>query len=266
MKKIFNILVIILLFSCSQSEIHEMSAIQDIAFSEAESKSSGNIPIEVEAKTKIIKDGRIGLEVADINKAKSSIDALVKSHNGYYESENLDNTIYSSTYNLKIRVPSGKFEDFVSGVESTKGKIRYKEINARDVTRQFIDLETRLENKQNYLTRYRELLKKANTIDEILSIERNISSLEEEIESTTKQLKYLSNQVDFSTLDIRINQEKEFIAQKSVGFFFRLKNSFVKGWSGFIDFTFFVVKFWPFLILVGIGIYFWRKRKKKNKS
>ena len=61
------------------------------------------------------------------------------------------------------------------------------------MTDQFIDLETRLENKRNYLKRYNDLLLKANSIKEILEIEEKIRALEEEIESATGQLKYLSD-------------------------------------------------------------------------
>lgn len=70
------------------------------------------------------------------------------------------------------------------------------------MTDQFIDLETRLANKREYLERYRELVKKAVSVKEILEIEEKIRLLEEEIESVTGRLKYLGDQVDFSTLNL----------------------------------------------------------------
>lgn len=45
-------------------------------------------------------------------------------------------------------------------------------------------------------------LVKANSIKEILEIEEKICALEEDIESATGRLKYLSDQVDYSTLDL----------------------------------------------------------------
>ena len=264
MKNYVIFLLAIIISSCDSLSSHESQVASLEMMSTNENPESAGTQVKP-ANSKIIKDGRICLQVADIKKAKSAIDALVNTHEGYYESENFNNTTYYSVYDLKVRMPSDKFDAFVLGVESTNGKITSKVVQTRDVTRQFIDLETRLENKQIYLKRYQDLLKQAKTINDILSIERSISALEEEIESTVKQLRYLSNQVDFSTLTLSVEQEREYI-EKSVSFFFQLKNSLVQGWSGFVSFLVFLIQFWPFLIAIGAGIYFWRRNRAKKRG
>src|SRR5699024_12383858 len=107
------------------------------------------------------------------------------------------------------------------------GELQYKEIDARDVNDQFIDLETRLENKRSYLKRYKDLLSKAKSVKEILEIEESIRKIEEEVESTVGRLKYLSDQVDYSSLELRIAEEKEFKykPEKQDSFFERFKQS-----------------------------------------
>jgi hypothetical protein len=219
-------------------------------------------------KKKIIKDGRLGLRVSELEKTKLRIDTLIKNHGGYYANESFNNTDWESSYNLKIRIPSANFEKFISGVETSEGEILYKEIDARDVTDQFIDLETRLENKRNYLIRYKDLLKKANSVKEILEIEEKIRGLEEEIESTTGRLKYLNDLVDYSTLDLTISKQKDFKYNpaKRDKFSERLKQSLSKGWFGFVDFLLFIIKIWPFWICVTLILYFWKKYKKTKKK
>ncbi len=220
-------------------------------------------------KKKIIKDGRLGLRVTELEKTKLLIDTLVKYYDGYYDNERLINEDWESSYNLKIRIPSTNFEKFITNVESGDGEIQYKEINARDVTDQFIDLETRLENKRNYLNRYNELLKQAKSVKEILEIEEKIRGLEEEIESTIGRLKYLSDLVDYSTLDLTITKHKDFKynIEDRDKFSERIKQSLSKGWFGFVDFLLFVIKIWPLWIIVSLILYFWRKYKKtKTKN
>ncbi|WP_289054711.1 DUF4349 domain-containing protein [Carboxylicivirga marina] len=217
-------------------------------------------------KKKIIKDGRIGVKVSDLKSAKVRVDSLVENHKAYYSNEKLNNTDWESSYNLTIRIPSSTFEGFITAIERTKGEILYKEIDARDVTDQFIDLETRLQNKRAYLKRYQDLLKKAQTIKEILAIEEKIRRLEEEIESTTGRLKYLGDLVDYSTLRLNIRKQKEFKynpAQRDK-FSERIKQSLSKGWFGFIDFLLLLTKFWPFWIIGLLIIYFYRKIKRKK--
>lgn len=220
-----------------------------------------------EIEKKIIKDGRVGLQVQDLNKTKLRVDSLVKKYDGYYANESFNNTDWESAYTLKIRIPAVSFETLITSIESGDGEVEYKEIDARDVTDQFIDLETRLENKKSYLKRYKDLLNQAKSVKEILEIEEKIRGLEEEIESTTGRLKYLSDQVDYSTLDLRISKRKEFKYKpdKQDSFFERLKQSLSKGWYVFVDFILFAIRLWPFWIIVPFLVYLWRKFRKKRK-
>lgn len=281
MKYIFLFgLTIALLFSCKQKQgnnkVYDMTSYEEEMPAVSRNLPPPDQPVEKIEKTetdkkKIIRDGRMSIQVNLIEKAKNRVDSLVQISGGYYANESLSNTDYASTYSLKIRIPSTNFENFILQLESGQGEIIYKNIDARDVTDEFIDLETRLNNKRNYLKRYNDLLKKATTIKEILEIEEKIRVLEEEIESTTGRLKYLSDQVAYSTLDLELTKNKEYkyTPRARDRFSERLKNSLSKGWFGFIDFLLFILKLWPLWIIVALGIYLWRKlrsKRLKNKS
>lgn len=217
---------------------------------------------------KIIKDGRLGIKVGKLKEAKMNIDTLVRNMGGYYDKESLNNNDYSIEYNLIIRVPSNKLEILIDKIEKGEGEVAYKEIDARDVTEEFIDLETRLSNKRQYLAKYQELLKNAKSIKEILDIQEKIRGLEEEIESTTGRLKYLNNLVDYSTLDLNITQKKDYkyTPEYRGNFTGKLKQSVVRGWYGFVDFFLFLISNWAILILFTALIYFWMKYRKYRKS
>jgi uncharacterized small protein (DUF1192 family) len=279
MRKILTLFVLAILISCNQKQAENDSyALGNV---EEEmipvTRETADIPPppiakiekQEEVRKKIIKDGRLAILVSELEKTKSRIDILVKNNGGYYANESFNNSDWESSFNLKIRVPFTNFENLINDIETGDGEIQYKEIEARDVTDQFIDLETRLENKRNYLIRYNDLLKQAKNVNEILEIEEKIRVLEEEIESTTGRLKYLSDLVDYSTLDLTISKKKEFKYNpvNRDKFSERIKLSLSKGWYGFVDFMLFVIKIWPFWILVTLIIYFWRKlKKRKNKK
>ena len=280
MKQFFGLILLIIISSCQNNHNDNISFMaNDEEVIPVTQQSAGTpvapAPIPVEAqnqkshKKKIIKDGRINLKVTELEKSKSQVDNLVKENNGYYANESLNNTDYESTYNLTIRVPATNFERLISKIESGDGEITYKQIDARDVTEQFIDLETRLANKRKYLKRYSDLLNNANSIDEILEIEEKIRGLEEEIESTTGRLKYLSDLVNYSTLNLTITKQNAFkYSPVNKGKFTeRLKQSLSKGWVSFISFLLFMIKLWPFWIIIYLISSLWRKfrRKKKNK-
>jgi len=270
------ILVALLIISCQQKQsdnLADMTMAEETVLADQQTQiDSSPLIDEIEnqevTKKKIIKDGRLGVRVTDLENTKSRIDTLIIRHGGYYANESLNNSDWETSYNLKIRIPSENFMKFISDIEAGDGEILYKEIDARDVTDQFIDLETRLENKRNYLKRYNDLLVKANSIKEILEIEEMIRALEEEIESTTGRLKYLSDLVDYSTLDLTISKQRNFKYNpaKRDKFTEKLKQSLSKGWFGFVDFFLFIINIWPLWIIILFIFYLWKKYKMKRKG
>ena len=225
---------------------------------------NNNTPVN---KKKIIKDGNISVKTNDITFGKKNIDELLKNLNAYYEAEDLQNNDQLISYNLKVRVPAENFEKLISGLENSNGEVKSKNIQARDVTEEFVDIETRLKNKREYLKRYMALLAKAYTVKDILTIEENIRTLEEEIESKEGRLKYLNDQVSFSTLNINLYQEKEFIykAEQEDKFSERVKKALSNGWTGAMDIVLWSISVWPLIVgIIGIVVLVRRVRKRKS--
>jgi hypothetical protein len=288
MKKLSIILLIFVsLFSCapksaeevgSDGVAYDMAVSQDKALEEeievmqtaedVQNSSPGSDKVVI--RKKIIKDGRMGIEVNDLNLAKSKVDSLLKIHGAYYDNEELTNNGGNSIYSLKIRIPSARFEKFLTQTEKGEKKILYKEIKAQDVTEEFIDLETRLGNKKSYVAQYKNLLSRAKNVEEILQIQEKLRVLEEEIESTTGRLRYLNDQVDFSTLELNLIKENDFkfTPENRAKFSERLKQSLSGGWYNLVDFMLALLSNWALLILFGVILYFlvkaWRKRKAKK--
>ena len=213
---------------------------------------------------KIIKDGRIGIKVKNLEQAKSQADSLVKKFDAYYANESFNNSHYRSYYQLTIRIPNANFEAFISGVDNGKVELLSKDINARDVSETHYDLKIRQKNKRLYLLRYQDLLKKAKSIKDILEVEEKIRELVEEIESVEGQLKYLNNQVAYSTLNLSISMEKDkrFEPRKKDEFSERLKESLTNGWFGIVTLFLFLVKIWPVWIISFFIVFIWKKLRK----
>lgn len=217
-------------------------------------------------KKKIIRDGSMTIKSKNIESSKSRIDSLIKVLHGYYEQDVLENGTNNIRYDIKIRIPSSNFDALIAGVQQGTDEIEYKNITARDVTEEYVDLQSRLASKEAYLKRYREILSKATNIKDILEIERNIRILQEEIESTNGRLKYLGDQVAFSTLNIKLYQPKDFVynpPQKD-NFMQRLIKALDHGWSFMLNVIVGIFTLWPVLIVVGIGLFIYKRKKNKK--
>ena len=137
-------------------------------------------------------------------------------------------------------------------------------MNANDITEQYYDVKTRLENERQVEKRYLELLGQARTVKDILDIEEKLGQIRQEIESKEGRLRYLDDRISYSTLDVWIYQKKDrkYEPERREGFGQRLKKSLHKGWLGFVDFVLFFLRLWPLWI---IGLIIWRVIVRMSK-
>ena len=186
---------------------------------------------------------------------------------GYYEKEETENNSHEISHQLMIRVPAIHFDKLIIALENRGNTIVNKSIQARDITEEYVDIQTRLAHKRAYLQRYRELLAKAQNIDDIVTVENSIRTLEEEIESKEGRLRYLDDQVAYSTLHIRLFNEKEYIyePQQQGGFIEKVKRSLSYGWIGIVEFTVWMISLWPIVLLVPLLIVIIKRIRKKRK-
>lgn len=275
MKNILIFLIPFFLFSCNKAEsIGDLSYLVEIAEESEEvyyspQKRVPPTPFTNQndsIKKKIIKDGHMEIEVSELEKTKHDIDSILQNYNGYYANENLNNSDWEMSYTLSIRVPSRYFENLILNIEKGNGKITSKEIDTRDVTSKFIDLETRLKNKKKYLKTYTDLLKQAKTVKDVLEIQDKTREIEEEIESKTGQLKYLKDQVAYSTLNLEISAPKISKPAPPITFITKVKDSLSDGWNGFLNMVLFVINIWPIWILLLFVFILWKRRKKSKMN
>jgi hypothetical protein len=226
---------------------------------QAASPVNGSIasPEIQEFEKKIIKTGNLTIESKNLSASKLMLDSLVKKTGGYASSENFSDQPDRISYNLTYRIPADRFDGFIKTVEEGPDKILNKNINANDVSEQYYDVKTRLENERKVEKRYLELLNRANTVKDILDIEEKLGKVRQEIESKEGRLRFLDNRVNYSTLNIWIYQKKtaKYEPAERDPFGKRLVKSLHKGWQGLVDAILFILKIWPLWIA---GLLIWR--------
>lgn len=216
-------------------------------------------------KQKLIKDGKLAIKTPALNEAKMYLDKLVKKYGGYYQQEELNNLDNKTAFSLKVRIPANAFDVMVQSLENGNGEITSKEISTRDVTEEFVDLQLRLDNKKRYLKRYQEILSRAANVKDLMAVQENIRTLEEEMESAQGRLRYLNDQVLYSSLDVYLFTEKPYVHKpvKEVQFWEKLKTAFSNGWGNIVGSLLFFARIWPLCLL---AVLFWWLVKKFGKK
>lgn len=148
---------------------------------------------------KIVRRANIRVRVENLEAAEISINGLMEKYGAYAAWTSAD----ENSRRYTIRVPSAVYRDFLAGTAGM-GKVINRTESAEDVTLRYYDLEGRLGTSKELLKTFQSYLGKAKNIDEILSVEKRIAELQSEIDSTGKDLRRLSNDVDYSTVELYI--------------------------------------------------------------
>ncbi len=162
---------------------------------------------QVSQARKIVMNGSLRLQVAAIDDAVAQIAKLTQEVGGYIASSDTSGDGENRSGKVQIRIPADQFTDVVARLKKLALKVMHEAITGEDVTEQYVDLESRLSALQTALNRTKELLGKAQNVDEALKVHQGMSSLETQIEQITGQLKYLSNRVQFSTISVDLVTE-----------------------------------------------------------
>lgn len=287
MKNIMFLFILVYLFGCGGSgsdssesfrveePISDMAVVvkdksQSAEFNnDSEKMVSENEALPADVNKMLIKNGNIDIEVNNVNSAKDFVDSLIVEFKSYYSGEQLNKSDHRFDYNLTVRIPAVDFDKFLNKLKRIDGTITRQDISVQDVTSDYTDTEIRLANKTAYLVRYREILRQARTVKDILEVEEKIRVIEEEIDSFKGKLKYLSEQITFSTLQIDLYQINDTEMKLPDSFLSRFWGSIKSGWTGLTEFILIFVMLWPFL-LIGIIIFFvlykWARKTSKKKE
>jgi hypothetical protein len=239
-------------------------------------KVSGSVTeqgTEIKDATKrmIIKTGTMGIEVEKYDDAALKVNEIAKKYGGYVSNTtSSQNSSGKKQGTLTLKVPADKYEALVAET-GMLGKVMSQNINANDVTEQYVDLEARLKTQKELEQRLIKLLaEKTARLTDVVEVEQKLASVRQVIESIDGKMRYMRNQSEMSTLTLSLYEPAILVTSSGGGFFYELGQSVKKGLRGFTDIlagmiTVFIALL-PVIILVIVIYWIIRKIIKKRRQ
>lgn len=273
-KTVLNLfLVVTMLVGCNHSELSDKVALESVDVNtnfEAIEKTddTSNKKLKDEFKNlKIIKSANVKYKVKDVKKATAKIKLISQNYSSYISDLRFENNLYKKENRFTLKVPSKDFDVIMDSIATVAEFIEHENITTKDVTSEFIDVEARLKTKLEVKERYESILRtKAKNVEDLLSVEEKLQHIQAGIEASQGQLKYLSNKIAFSTIQIDLYETvayKEEPNQYEKSFLSELKEGFASGWDILKVFFIGLVYIWPFIIIGIVVFIFIKKRIKK---
>jgi hypothetical protein len=156
--------------------------------------------------TKIVVTTSIALEVTELREAYVAIGELARGAGGFVAGGHVSEAGENGAASLRLRVPAGRHDDIVASLRGFAGaKVGREETNAKEVTEEFADIESRRRNLEFSEAQYQTLLGRAGSINEVLQVTAKIDSVRGEIEKVRGRLNVLSDITDFATINVALS-------------------------------------------------------------
>lgn len=204
---------------------------------EQQTQKTGDEKIpDVRQNRMIIKTGTMKLEVEKFEDAESKLNETVKKLGGYVSNSTSNQYASGKKYgSLTLKVPADKFDALIGEV-SGFGKVMSQNIQASDITEEYVDLEARLKTQKELEERLIKLLNdKASKLAEVIEVEEKLASVRQKIESIEGRMKLLKSQSDLSTLTVSVYEPSMLDTSSGGGFFYELWQAVKKGLKGFTN-------------------------------
>ena len=243
----------------------------DMARPEAESGFVANDSLKSTSSVnlsdrKIIKNASIHLETLEFDEALVLIQQMVEKLGGYIESSDISGTSlrYPGDYNQRYanfiaRIPADKLNQATSELGQHFNVLSQSE-SSYDITYDYYDTEGRLKSLRIKEERLLELLKKAEKLEDLITLENALADVRYQIESLTSQMNRYDNQVTYCTLSIHLQEvvETTTIKPQPRTLSEKIADAFADSLEGIVEIAEFiiltVVTIGPVLLVYGGGV------------
>ncbi len=224
---------------------------------------------------KIIYTAYINMETEQFDESVSQIEELAKRNNAYFEMASVSSaSAYYRSASYTVRVPADQLNSFLEGAQGICTVTNLQKY-AEDVSESYYDVETRLETARTKLARLRELLAAASDMQDIITLENEISNTQYQIDNLTGTLNHYDSKISYSTVSIDLREVYKVNEENApLTFGQHITKAFREGLAGFGNFLegllIFLAGNWIWLLIVAAVIVvaillIVRARKKHRK-
>lgn len=275
-KLLFVVMCLLILSGCGERDAEtSIDKIMDAGFyEEAEIGRSmagaldAEKPYKSETEEKIIRTAYASIKTNRVEEAYDKALNLVKKYDAIILNASISKYDDSEEAQLMIKIPPGHFMTLLDELQ-TIGRVESKSITEEDITEEYYDVKARLANARKVQDRLFGILKKANKVEDILKVEKEIERVGENIEVLEGKIRYFDSKVDYSRITLTIYSRKaKFIDLGGIG----------RGFGNAIKYAihFFFIIIWFIIIIIPLIVvililrpviaYIIRRMKKKKKT
>jgi hypothetical protein len=183
----------------------EMSYNAQAQTSQLRSASGGAADVKLERK--IIRDASLSLKVDNFSRTYQQLNDLPTRFGGYvvssdaysYDGETMQRG------SIMMRVDANLLKEALAEIE-TMGKVENQNTYSQDISMEYYDIAGRLSQYQTQEERLMDILVKAETVEDLVAVERELTRVRAELESLKGQIRYYDQMTTLSSINVSLYQ------------------------------------------------------------
>ncbi len=224
----------------------------------------------------LIKTAQLSLTVEDMDAAIAQVNQILTQQQGYTLNLNDTEPSGARVITQEIRVPQERLDKTLDALVAI-GTLQGRSISSQDVSDQLVDLDARLRNLRRTEASLLALLERSGSIQDILAVNQEISSVRQQIEQLDAQQKNLRTRVAYSTITLTLTQNAANLGDPTPSAVIQLQRTWTTSTRSLRDLTvdllqlgLWLLIYTPYWVLLGAGVWagrrWWRSRRSRPQS
>lgn len=226
---------------------------------------------EASSTRKIIYTSQLDVETRDFDSSHTLLRSTATELGGYLESSSCygsaenGNRCTDDTY----RIPAAHYQEFLNSVGDI-GSITYRSEQTEDITSRYVDVQARIDSLEAQRTRLQQLRDQADTLEDLLTIESQLSEVQYQLESYTAQRTLYDDQVDYCTVTVSLSEVQAYtpvntFSSRLSGAFGESLHGFVRFWQDLAILLVYALPYLAVLAILAVLLIFAAKRLPRKK-
>lgn len=161
------------------------------------------------ADHKLVRTSSIDLLVKRPAESAEKIRSLTEHVGGFLVKSQTNGAQDATNASLTIRVPVGRFAEVVAEIRKLGLRVESEQMEAQDVTKQYVDQQAHLRNLRALEAQYLTILQQAKTVKDTLNVSERLNAVRGEIEQQQAEFETLSRQVETVAITVSLHSEAE---------------------------------------------------------
>lgn len=179
---------------------------------QADKSQSASAAEELALGRMVVRTSTVGITVPSVAEAIDQVKTLAESLGGYVVSSTWSGRESEGRAVVSFRVPADKYDDAIRKLRALAVEVLSESSQTQDVTEEYTDQQSRLRNLEATEKGYLTLLQRANTVEDVLKVQQQLSNVRGDIEKTKGRIQFLERTSSTSLITVNLERVRQFKA------------------------------------------------------